>query len=211
MSNLRYRRRAADRRRRATEPVNVGRICYPIRVATSIATSVRRARLSDTAALADLVNRAFAVEASFIEGQRTDADEIAALIRSGGFLVLEYDRGICAAVLFQRPGERDGLPSSHAYFGMLSVLPELQGMGLGRRLVRVAEAMAEAAGATSMRLRIINIREELSRWYKSLGYREVGTAPCAGIPLKQACHFIDMEKPLVPEAPLYAGNEIGAA
>ena len=175
-------------------------------MATSIAASVRRARLSDTAALTDLVNRAFAVEAWFVEGERTDADEIAALIRS--FLVLEYERGICAAVMYQRPGERDGLPSSHAYFGMLSVLPEVQGMGLGRRLVRVAEAMAESAGASSMRLRIINIREELSRWYRSLGYREVGTAPCTHA-VKRPCHFVDMEKPLVPV--MYAGGEIGAA
>jgi ribosomal protein S18 acetylase RimI-like enzyme len=175
-------------------------------VATSIAASVRRARLSDTAALTDLVNRAFAVEAWFVEGERTDADEIAALIRS--FLVLEYERGICAAVMYQRPGERAGLPSSHAYFGMLSVVPELQGMGLGRRLVQVAEAMAESAGASSMRIRIINIREELSRWYRSLGYREVGTVPCTHA-VKQPCHFVDMEKALVPV--LYAGGEIGAA
>jgi ribosomal protein S18 acetylase RimI-like enzyme len=175
-------------------------------VTTSIAASVRRARLSDTAALTDLVNQAFAVEAWFVEGLRTDADEIATLIRS--FLVLEYERGICAAVMYQRPGERAGLPSSHAYFGMLSVLPELQGMGLGRRLVQVAEAMAESAGASSMRLRIINIREELSRWYRSLGYREVGTAPCTHA-VKHPCHFVDMEKALVPV--VYAGGEIGAA
>jgi ribosomal protein S18 acetylase RimI-like enzyme len=175
-------------------------------VATSIAASVRRARLSDIVALTDLVNRAYEVEAWFVEGQRTDADEIAALIRS--FLVLEYERGICAAVMYQRPGERAGLPSSHAYFGMLSVLPELQGMGLGRRLVQVAEAMAESAGASSMRLRIINIREELSRWYRSLGYREVGTTPCTHA-VKHPCHFVDMEKALVPV--VYAGGEIGAA
>jgi ribosomal protein S18 acetylase RimI-like enzyme len=165
--------------------------------------------MSDTAALTDVVNRAFAIEASFIDGQRTNPDEIAALIRSGGFLVLESDRGICAAVLFVRPGERDGLPSSHAYFGMLSVSPELQGMGLGRRLVRVAEAMAEASGATSMSLRIINLREELSRWYRSLGYREVGTAPCTHVPIKRPCHFVDMEKPLGDI--LYAAGEAGAA
>ncbi len=180
-------------------------------MATSIATSVRRAQPSDTAALTELVNRAYAVESFFVDGQRTTADEIAALIRSGGFLVLEYEHGICAAVLFQGPGERDGLPPSHAYFGMLSVLPELQGMGLGRRLVRVAEAMAEATGATSMSLRIINLREELSRWYKSLGYREVGTAPYNHRTLKRPCHFVEMAKPLAPEGPQYAGIEIGAA
>ena len=184
----------------------------------SIATSVRRAQLTDTAALTELVNRAYAVESFFVEGQRTTADEVAALIRSGGFLVLESERGICAAVLFQGPGNRAGLPPTHAYFGMLSVLPELQGMGLGRRLVQVAEAMAEATGATSMSLRFINLREELSRWYRSLGYREVGTAPYPSRSLKRPCHFVEMEKSLAPEGSLYrqdqrggVGSEIGAA
>jgi ribosomal protein S18 acetylase RimI-like enzyme len=179
-------------------------------IATSVATSVRRARSSDTAALTALVNRAFAVERVFLDGDRTTAEEIDALIASGCFLVLEYAGGIGAAVLVQGPGQRAGMPPSHAYLGMLSVQPELQGMGLGVRLVRVAEAMAEAAGATSMRLRIINLREELSRWYKSLGYREVGTAPFTHHSLKRPAHFIDMAKPLTPAA-CYPVGEAGAA
>lgn len=177
---------------------------------TSIATSVRRARSSDTAALTALVNRAFAVERAFLDGDRTTAEEIASLIASGCFLVLEYAGGIGAAVLVQGPGQHPGAPPSHAYFGMLSVQPELQGMGLGVRLVRVAEAMAEAAGATSMRLRIVNLREELSRWYKSLGYREVGTTPFTHHSLKRPAHFIDMAKPLTPSA-CYPVGDAGAA
>jgi ribosomal protein S18 acetylase RimI-like enzyme len=180
-------------------------------VDTSIATSVRRAQPSDAAALTNLVNRAYAIEASFIDGERTSAGEIAALIRAGGFLVLEYNGGICAAVRFQAPGERAGLPPAAAYFGMLSVLPELQGMGLGRRLVQVVEAMAEATGATSMQLRMINLREELSRWYRSLGYREVGTAPYTERSLKKPCHFVDMAKPLAPGSPLYASRGLEPA
>jgi ribosomal protein S18 acetylase RimI-like enzyme len=192
-------------------PEDVGGICYLISVETSIATSVRRAQLSDTAALTELVNRAYAIESSFLEGDRTTADEIAALIRSGGFLVLDYAGGIAAAVLFQGPGQREGTPPLHAYFGMLSVLPELQGKGLGRRLVQVAEAMAEATGATSMSLRIINLREELSRWYQRLGYREVGTAPLNHRRVKRPCHFIEMAKLLAPGGPLDTGGEIGAS
>jgi ribosomal protein S18 acetylase RimI-like enzyme len=177
----------------------------------NIATAVRRARPSDTPALTDLVNRAFEVEGFFVEGQRASADEIAALIQSGGFLVLEDEHGICAAILYQGPGEHPGSPPSHAYLGLLSVRPELQGMGLGRRLVRVAEALAEAAGARSMSLRVVNLREELSRWYKGLGYREVGTAPFNHHRLKRPCHFIEMEKILAPASPVYAASEIGAA
>lgn len=146
--------------------------------------------------LAALVNRAYAIERSFIDGQRTTPEEIAQLIAAGDFLVLEYAGGLCAAVRVEGPGRHMGVPPSHAYFGHLSVLPELQGMGLGRRLVRVAEALAEATGATSMSLRIVNLREELSRWYRSLGYREVGTAPFTHHSLKRSCHFIEMTKPL---------------
>lgn len=176
-----------------------------MRVEISIATSVRRAQLSDTAALTVLVNRAYAIEGFFLDGDRTTTDEIAALIRSGGFLILEYAGGIGAAVLFQEPGQRDGVPPSHAYFGMLAVRPELQGKGLGRRLVQVAEAMAEATGATAMSLRIVNLREELSRWYKRLGYREVGTAPFNHRPVKRPCHFVEMAKPLAPGRPALHG------
>jgi ribosomal protein S18 acetylase RimI-like enzyme len=180
-------------------------------IAISIATSVRRAQPSDTAALTELVNRAFAIERSFIDAQRTTPEEIAALIASGDFLVLEYAGGLCGAVLVQGPGQRAGVPPSHAYLGMLSVLPELQGKGLGLRLVRVAEAMAEATGATSMHLQLINLREELSRWYRSLGYREVGTAPFTHPSLKRPCHFIDMARPLAGGHTCYPTAEVGAA
>lgn len=187
----------------------------------SLATSVRSAQLSDAAALTDLVNRAYAIEAFFVEGPRTTADEIAALIGSGGFLVLDHAGGhaggIAAAVLYRGPGEHDGVPplgADHglgAYFGMLSVLPELQSRGLGRRLVQVVEARAEATGAASMRLRVINLREELRRWYTSLGYREVGTTPYTHRAVKRPCHFIEMAKPLVPVGPRHAGGQDGAA
>lgn len=169
-------------------------------MAPSIATAVRRAQPSDTAALTALVNRAYEIEAAFIDGQRTNDNEIRALIDSGGFVVLDYADGLGAAILVQGPGERPGVPPQHAYFGMLAVHPALQGMGIGRRMVEVAEAMAHANGAVAMSLRMINLREELSRWYRSLGYREIGTAPYTHRSTKQPLHFIDMAKPLVPSA-----------
>jgi hypothetical protein len=77
-------------------------------------------------------------------------------------------------------------------------------MGLGTRLVRIAEAMCEAMGASSVRLRIVNLREELHRWYRSLGYREVATHPYDHRPVKQACHFVEMHKWLASEASVAA-------
>jgi GNAT superfamily N-acetyltransferase len=101
-----------------------------------------------------------------------------------------YDGGRLAAAVYIDP-RRDG---DRGYFGMLSVDPEFQGMGLGTRLVRIAEAMCEAMGARSVRLNIVNLREELGRWYRSLGYHEVGTAPYDHRPVKQPCHFVEMHK-----------------
>jgi N-acetylglutamate synthase-like GNAT family acetyltransferase len=154
---------------------------------TQLAASVRRARTEDAPAIAELVNRAYAVEGFFVDGERTSAVEIARLLETGTFLVLEDDKGPAAAVYVDPAG----------YFGMLSVREDVQGMGLGTRLVRVAEAVCEAMGATSVRLKIVNLREELGRWYRSLGYREVGTAPYEHRPVKQPCHFVEMQRALV--------------
>jgi GNAT superfamily N-acetyltransferase len=152
----------------------------------NLAISVRRATPDDAVALATLVNRAYDVEQFFVEGDRT-----------------EHGQGLAAAIYLERRG--DG-----AYFGMLSVDPALQGMGLGTRLVRIAEAMAEAMGATHMTLKIVNLREELERWYKGLGYRPIGTSPYARA-VKQPCHFVEMHKHLGGSLPASAGLALGAA
>ena len=163
-----------------------------------LAISVRRARPDDAPALAELVNRAYAVEGFFVDGNRTTAPEIERMITTGKgtFLVLERGPVLAAAVYVDT---RD-TPAGGGYIGMLSVEPSLQGMGLGTRLVRIAEAMCEAMGASTVRLRIVNLREELYRWYKSLGYREVGTFPYEHRPVKQPCHFVEFRKWLAADA-----------
>ncbi len=172
----------------------------------NLAISVRRASPRDATALADLVNRCYAVETFFVDGMRTNPTEIAELTRSGTFLVLEQSGGLAAAVYVERRG-------SHAYLGMLSVAPGLQGLGIGTRLVRIAEAMGEALGATAMTLKIVNLRAELGRWYRSLGYREVSTAPYDHRPVKQPCHFVEMLKDLGPGpgAAMDVGLDVGVA
>src|SRR5438132_13564791 len=102
---------------------------------TTLAISVRRARPSDARALAVLVNRAYAVEGFFVDGDRTSADEIVRMLATGEFVVLEDGAGkLVAAVYVDTHGEGRGGPGG--YFGMLSVDPEVQGMGVGTRLVR---------------------------------------------------------------------------
>jgi N-acetylglutamate synthase-like GNAT family acetyltransferase len=164
-------------------------------VQTDLAISVRAATGHDAPALAALVNRAYAIESYFVEGDRTDAGEIERMLDRGTFVVLEHAGGLAAAVYVERGYTGT---AERGYFGMLSVLPELQGHGLGTRLVRIAEALCESLGCREVNLRIINLREELGRWYRSLGYHEVGTAPYEHRAVKQPCHFVEMRKSLRP-------------
>jgi N-acetylglutamate synthase-like GNAT family acetyltransferase len=170
-------------------------------VQTDLAISVRTATASDAPALATLVNRAYAIESFFVDGDRTNAGEIERMLDRGTFVVLEHAGGLAAAVYVEL--NYTGT-LGRGYFGMLSVLPELQGHGLGTRLVRIAEALCESLGCREVNLRIINLREELGRWYRSLGYHEVGTAPYEHRPVKQPCHFVEMRKRLRPVTALDA-------
>jgi GNAT superfamily N-acetyltransferase len=175
-------------------------------VQPDLAISVRSATALDAPALAELVNQAYAIESFFVEGERTNAAEVERMLDRGTFVVLEHAGGLAAAVYVER-----------GYFGMLSVLPGLQGHGLGTRLVRIAEAMCESAGCLEVNLRIINLREELGRWYRSLGYQEVGTTPYEHRSVKQPCHFVEMRKTLRPvtaapgHRPDGSGRTVGAA
>ncbi len=153
-----------------------------------MAPSVRRAGVADLPALCRLVNRAYEVEAFFVDGDRTGLVEVARLAEEGQFLVLDGVDGELAAAVHVRVEDGRGRLS------MLSVAPELQGRGLGHRLVAVVEAMSAALGCSVVTLDVVNLREELGSWYRSLGYREVGTAPYDHRPPRRACHFVCFEK-----------------
>jgi N-acetylglutamate synthase-like GNAT family acetyltransferase len=155
-----------------------------------VSASVRRAGPRDLPGLVRLINAAYEIERFFVDGERTDEEELAALTRVGHFLILDRRGagGLAAAVYVRVDGD-------HGYFGMLAVAPDLRGHGLGRRMVGVAEAMCTALGCAVMDLKIVNVREELGPWYRSLGYEEVGTEPFP-VPSKRPCHFVWMSKPL---------------
>ncbi|MBK9031159.1 MAG: GNAT family N-acetyltransferase [Myxococcales bacterium] len=152
--------------------------------------SVRRAQPVDLPALARLINRAYAVERSFVAGERTDVDQLTAQRERGHFLVLDGANGELVAAVYVRIDDDRGT------IGVLAVAPDCQGRGLGRRLVAVAEALCVAVGCTAAELAIVNLRQELGPWYKSQGYREVGTAPFDQGLATQPCHLVRMHKTL---------------
>lgn len=83
-------------------------------------------------------------------------------------LVHEVDGAIVACVSVQRTG-------SGAYLGMLTTQPTLQAHGLGRAMVRAAEACAVREWqSTEMRMTVIVQRPELIAWYERQGYAQTG-------------------------------------
>lgn len=58
-------------------------------------------------------------------------------------------------------------------FGQFAVRPDLQGMGLGGKLISLMENEAAARGATELALDTAEGATHLIRWYEKLGFRFV--------------------------------------
>ena len=154
--------------------------------------SVRVASVSDCEALASLINSAFAIE-KFLEGERTDPEQLKEMMRKGQFLLgCDAAGQLVASVYVEVRGSR-------GYFGMLAVHPEQQKNGLGSKMVGAAEEYCRAKGCGAMDLVVLSLRPELPPLYRKLGYAESGVEefhpPRAFIGTAD-CHCIVMSKDL---------------
>src|SRR5690606_7646541 len=136
--------------------------------------------------------------ADYLDGQRTDADEVSRLIAAPDSVILlcHADGELIGSVHLERQGDA-------AYLGMLVVKPVLQGRGIGKRFMEAAEDYARAAwGVTSMLMTVIRFREELIAYYERRGYRRTGerrpfpTDPRYGIPKVEGLEFEVLKKAL---------------
>ncbi|WP_037608317.1 GNAT family N-acetyltransferase [Streptacidiphilus rugosus] len=139
----------------------------------------RTAELADIPALVPLIESAYrgessragwTTEADLLEGRRTDAESVAAVITRDGSMMLvveREDRIVACCQLEHRGGT--------AYFGMFSVRPELQGAGLGRTVLARAETFArEVWGVGEMEMTVIVQRADLIAWYERRGFTRTG-------------------------------------
>ncbi|MEU9336124.1 GNAT family N-acetyltransferase [Streptomyces sp. NPDC048290] len=126
--------------------------------------------LIESAYRGDSSRAGWTTEADILEGRRTDAEGVLAVIKApeGTLLTVERDGRIIACCQLEH---RDG----HAYFGMFAVSPVLQGAGLGKAIIAEAERRArDLWGATEMHMTVITAREDLIAWYERRGYRRTG-------------------------------------
>lgn len=147
----------------------------------------------------DASRAGWTTEADLLEGNRIDPEVLRSDISRRGSRVLLAERDSlmlgCAHVSVE-----DGA----GYFGMFSIRPDLQGAGLGKRLLAEAERVVrDEWNLPAMRMTVIDVREELIAFYERRGYRRTGikkpfpaTDPRFGIPKRDDLRFEVLEKAL---------------
>ncbi len=179
---------------------------------------IETAAIRDIPALLQLLNSAYrgesskkgwTTEADLIAGeQRTDAASLLQVLEQTDSLVLKAEneaKEIIGCVNLQKHGEK-------LYLGMLSVLPSLQGSGLGKKLLHAAEVHANHVGCGKIYMSVISVRTELIEWYKRHGYVETGERKAfeednvSGKHLQQL-EFLILEKPISQETANIAKNK----
>jgi ribosomal protein S18 acetylase RimI-like enzyme len=165
--------------------------------------SIRRATHADLTELHALVERAYrgegakagwTHEADIIrEGQRTSHDILAATIDDDNERLLMATEGDRIVGCVQISDRGHGT----TYLGLLTVDPQLQAGGVGKRLIDAAERTAVAAfEAHAMEMTVIDQRAELIAYYQRRGYHLTGERRAFPVELDPPLEMVVLEKPL---------------
>lgn len=175
--------------------------------------SVRAATLADIPVLHALVESAYrgdsarrgwTHESDLLDGQRTDTEMLAGIIRDESqriLLAFDGDDMIGCVQIARKPGRV-------SYLGMLTVDPVRQTAGLGKLLIVAAEDLARVEfGAETMEMTVIRGRVELIDYYRRRGYSLTGeerpfpmSDPRFGLPKIDDLSFVVLSKQLCRSA-----------
>lgn len=136
---------------------------------------------------------------TLVGGQRIDADMLREDVAAPGARLLVWREGDEHMGHVRLDEGSDGA----WHLAMLTVRPDRQDAGLGRRLLAAAEDYARAHGALRMGMTVVHQRAELIAWYERRGYRVTGaTKPFPygddrfGRPTQPGLYFDVLEKAL---------------
>lgn len=167
--------------------------------------SIFKATAEDIPVLVPLINSAYrgegskkgwTTEADLLEGEiRTDIPYLTSLLSNPDAAVLKYinDEGLVTGCVYLEKFPRG------IYLGMLTVSPERQAGGIGKKLLAAAENFAKENKCAGIFMNVISIRQELIAWYERHGYKKTGETNSFpadnkfGTPT-QSLEFIIMEK-----------------
>ncbi|CAM3993132.1 GNAT family N-acetyltransferase [Flavobacterium weaverense] len=139
---------------------------------------ITTAVLEDALELNNLINSAYrgesskkgwTTEANLLEGLRTTEQELTEIIAHPQNKILKFTENskiIGCVLLVQK--------EKQLYLGMLTVSPELQNSGVGKKMLQQAEIYAAVLDLPKIIMTVISVREELILWYKRNGYEDTG-------------------------------------
>ena len=167
--------------------------------------SLRPAADTDVPRIVELVQAAYrgqggwTTEAHLVDGHRTDAAEVRAMLADPAVTLLvatggsgmgdgdgasDDEAGTAERVLgccYTRREAPDEHGAVRAELGLFAVDPAAQGAGLGGRLLEAQAASLAADGVDVLMIQVLQSRPELHRWYERHGFTGTGQAvPFAG-------------------------------
>ena len=135
---------------------------------------------ADTSAITDLLNNAYRGEASK-QGWTTEAALIAGDTRTNEAVVQQIIEQSGSVFLLYKDGQQKingcvnlQLYGDKLYLGMFSVLPQLQGNGIGKQILQATEEYARHTDKKAIYMSVISLRTELISWYMRHGYADTG-------------------------------------
>ena len=138
---------------------------------------------SDFDSLTTLVNNSYRGELALkgwtnenelLEGPRTNPDDLANMIAAPGSVILVFF-GETDSILKGCIHLRHQPEIRTAYFGMLSVRPDLQGNGYGKFILSVAEDYVKSQwNVDFIEMAVVKERPELIAYYNRHGYADTG-------------------------------------
>ena len=145
-------------------------LAYRIATATLQSFDELLVALVNSAYRGEESQKGWTAESHLIKGARTDPASVAELMNEANAVILKYvdKEGVLTGCVYLQKQE-DSL-----YLGMLSVLPDLQGAGIGKQLLAAADAYALQNHCTHVAMTVISIRHELVGWYERHGYLRTG-------------------------------------
>ena len=169
---------------------------------------VAEAGMEDVEAIVNLLNITYRSEESFkgwtseahlIQGPiRTDSAVITELIEQANSVFLKCDDENNQTIGCMHLRKDD----HRLYLGMLSVLPRLQGIGIGKKFLQAAEYYARKLGCRTIYMQVVSGRKELTDWYVRHGYgftgerKDFDVEAKYGVPVKKL-EFNYLEKRIV--------------
>ena len=128
-------------------------------------------KLINSAYRGESAKKGWTHEADLIDSsQRTDEAMLLQTLQKENSTILKYiedDNKLLGCVYLQKQNAR-------LYLGMLTVSPNIQGKGIGKKLLKAAEEHAKEKGCSSIIMNVISVRKELIQWYERHGYKDNG-------------------------------------